>query len=93
MIRSFRDKRTAALFEGRQVKGTPADLVARAQNKLLMIDQARTLDDLRVPPSNRLEALRKDRAGQNSIRVSDKWRVCFVWRDGDAEQVEFCDYH
>jgi proteic killer suppression protein len=93
MIESFRDRRTAALFEGRLVKGTPADLLARAQNKLLMIDQARSLDDLRAPPSNRLEALRKDRAGQYSIRVSGKWRICFVWRDGNVEQVEFCDYH
>ena len=92
MIRSFRDKRTAALFSGRITKGTPPDLARRAFVKLAMIDEAERLSDLAVPPGNRLEALTGDRAGQYSIRVSGKWRLCFVWRDG-AEDVEFCDYH
>lgn len=93
MIQSFRDKRTAAIFSGIVPKGVAADVAKRARTKLLMVHRARRLDDLRVPPGNRLEALRKDRIGQHSIRVSGKWRVCFVWRDGDAENVEFCDYH
>ena len=93
MIRSFRDKRTAALYAGKVIKGTPPDLARRALMKLMMIDEAERLGDLLVPPGNQLEALRKDRAGQHSIRVSGKWRICFRWRDGGAEDVEFCDYH
>ncbi len=93
MIRGFRDKRTAALFHRTFTKGVPADVAERARDKLLMIDAAKSLDDLRNPPANHLEALRKDRAGQHSIRVSGKWRICFAWRDGDANDVEFCDYH
>jgi len=93
MIKSFHDKRTAALFEGRTLKGMPADVTRRAQIKLVMLDQARSLSDLRFPPANNLEALHRGRAGQHSIRVSGKWRICFVWHDGDAEQVAFCDYH
>ncbi|MDR3435434.1 type II toxin-antitoxin system RelE/ParE family toxin [Telmatospirillum sp.] len=93
MIKTFADKRTSAMFLGKTPKGTPADLVARTQRKLAMIDQATQLEDLRVPPSNSLEALKGDRAGQLSIRVNDQWRICFVWQDGDAHDVEFCDYH
>ncbi len=93
MIRSFRDKRTAALFQGLTPKGVGADMVKRAKIKLNLMDAATSLDVLRLPPSNRLEALKRDRAGQHSIRVNDQFRLCFIWRDGDAHDVEFCDYH
>jgi toxin HigB-1 len=93
MIRSFRDKRTAAVFRGRMPKGFPADLAARAHQKLRMLDAAMVLEDLRLPPGNRLEALQDDRHGQHSIRVNDQWRVCFIWRDGEAHEVEIVDYH
>jgi proteic killer suppression protein len=93
MIKSFADKRTAALFAGIFARGIPADVVKRARVKLALIDAAATLDFLRSPPGNRLEALRDDRAGQHSIRVNDQWRLCFVFREGDAYDIEFCDYH
>ena len=93
MIRSFRDKATAAIFVGVLPKGIPADVAKRVRTKLMMIDVARDLNDLRVPPANHLERLKDDRAGQHSIRVNGKWRLCFVWRNGEAENVEFCDYH
>ena len=93
MIRSFADKRTAAIFAGLCPKGTPADIANVARRKLLMIDKAVDLNDLRSPPGNRLEALGRDRQGQHSIRVNDQWRVCFAWTDDGAEDVEFCDYH
>ena len=93
MIKTFADKRTAALFLGRFVKGLPADVAVRAKRKLDLIDGAATLDFLRVPPGNRLEALHGDRKGQQSIRVNDQWRVCFRWAEGHAYAPEFCDYH
>lgn len=93
MIKGFHDKRTAALFQGLTPKGIGADVTQRAKAKLDLIDAAVTLEFLRSPPGNRLEALRGDRAGQHSIRVNDQWRICFVWRGGDAYEVEFCDYH
>jgi proteic killer suppression protein len=94
MIRSFKDKRAQAIFEGREPgKGFPADLIRPARRKLIMIAEARTLADLRVPPSNHLEALRGDRVGQYAIRVNDQFRVCFKWLDTGAEQVEITDYH
>ncbi len=93
MIRSFADKRTAAVFAGLCPKGTPADVANTARRKLAMIDKAADLQDLRSPPGNRLEALTGDRQGQHSIRVNDQWRICFRWREGDADDVEFCDYH
>ncbi|PIO97260.1 type II toxin-antitoxin system RelE/ParE family toxin [Pleomorphomonas carboxyditropha] len=93
MIKSFRDRRTASLNQGVAVKGVPADVLRRAVSKLFLIDTVTRLDDLRVPPGNRLEALSGDRKGQHSIRVNDQWRICFVWKDGDAHDVEFCDYH
>ncbi len=86
MIESFRDKRTAAVFQGRMPKGFPSDIANVARRKL-------RLDDLRVPPANRLEALTDDRAGQHSIRVNDQWRLCFIWSDGAAHEVEIVDYH
>ena len=93
MIRSFADKRTKAVFEDVPVKGLGPDVRRAARKKLLMLDRARSMGDLRVPPGNRLEALRGDRAGQHSIRVNDQWRICFVWREGDAYHVEITDYH
>ena len=92
MIRSFRCRDTEALFSRRLVRrfGT-IERVAR--RKLLQIDAATGLADLRVPPGNRLEALKGSRKGQHSVRINDQWRVCFVWRDGDAHDVEIVDYH
>jgi proteic killer suppression protein len=93
VIKSFRDRRTAAAFRGLRLKGFPPDLLRRAQKRLRQPHAARTLQDLRLPPSNRLEALERERRGQHSIRISDQWRICFVWRDGDAYDVEVTDYH
>jgi len=94
MIKVFKDQRARAIFEGRHPgKGFPADLISRARRKLIMLDEAETLDDLGKLPGNRLEAPKKDRAGQHSIRISDQWRLCFVWTGSDAENVEIVDYH
>jgi proteic killer suppression protein len=93
VILSFKDKRTAAVFLGKVLKGFPSDIADASRRKLRMLDYAKSLSDLRNPPGNRLEALRDDRAGQYSIRVSDQWRVCFKWYDGNAHDVEIVDYH
>lgn len=93
MIKSFKDAATEALFDGDVGKGFPADLVKIARRKLRYLHAAQTLDDLRVPPGNRLEALKGDRAGQRSIRVNDQFRICFVWTSAGPEDVEFTDYH
>ena len=94
MITSFKDRRAQAVFEGRDPgKGFSGELVRRARRKLIMLAEARTLKDLRSPPSNRLEALKRDRSGQHSIRINDQFRICFVWTGTDAENVEITDYH
>jgi proteic killer suppression protein len=93
VIRSFADKRTAAVWANRMPKGFPSDLAQAALRKLRMLDAAVGVDDLRQPPGNRLEALQGDRRGQYSIRVNDQWRLCFVWRDDGAYEVEIVDYH
>jgi toxin HigB-1 len=93
MIKSFANNLTEALFKGEFMKGMPNDVRRVAKRKLKQIDAAAELDFLRVPPGNHLEALKDDRAGQHSIRVNDQWRICFVWKEGDAYDVEFCDYH
>lgn len=93
VIRSFADKRTAALFAGNTVRELPNQIQRRARAKLLAIDAAKRLDDLRVPPGNRLEALHGDRDGQHSIRINDQWRICFEWREGAAWNVEIVAYH
>lgn len=93
MIRSFADKRTAAVFAGHTVRGLPHQMQRRARAKLLMIDAAQLLGDLRAPPGNRLKALKGDRRGQHSIRVNDRWRICFRWSDGEAWDVKITDYH
>ena len=93
MIRTFADRRTKAVFEDVPVKGLGPDVRRAARKKLLMLDRSVSLGDLRVPPGNRLETLKGDRAGQHSIRVNDQWRICFVWRQADAYDVEIADYH
>ena len=94
MIKSFKDERAKAIFEGRHPgKRFPADLIRASRRKLIMLAEARTLDDLRSPPANRLEALKGDLAGQYSIRINDQWRICFNWTGSDAEGVEIADYH
>jgi proteic killer suppression protein len=93
VIKSFGDKRTAAIFAGYAVRDLPSQIQRRARTKLLLIDAAKDLADLRVPPGNRLEALHGNRAGQYSIRINDQWRICFVWRDGETWDVQIVDYH
>ena len=93
MIRSFRDKHTERLFHRERVPRLPPELQRRALRKLRMLDAAQSLEDLRIPPGNRLEQLRGDREGQYSIRINDQFRICFEWRAGDAYQVEIADYH
>jgi proteic killer suppression protein len=93
MIRTFADKRTAAIFAGSAVRKLPGAIQDTARRKLKLIDAATSLDSLRVPPGNRLEALAKDRKGQHSIRINDQWRICFRWKDSDAWDVEIVDYH
>ena len=93
MIRRFSDKRTEQVFRGEAPKGFPSDLIVIARRKLRMLHRAVRVEDLRVPPANRLEALKGKRKGQYSIRVNDQFRICFVWKDGDAFDVEVTDYH
>ena len=93
MIASFKGKWIEAVAVGRVAKGFPAYLVRAAQRKLFILQHATTLNDLRSPPGNRLEALKGDRAGQHSIRINDQFRICFRWIDGDAHDVEITDYH
>lgn len=92
MIRTFADKDTEALFNGTRVRRF-ANIEAAARRKLEYLDAAGALTDLRVPPGNRLEALKGDRAGQHSIRVNDQFRLCFRWKAGNAHDVEICDYY
>ena len=93
MLKSFADKRTAAIFVGEQVKRLPPEIQQTARRKLKLIDAATSLDALRVPRSNRLELLKGDRRGQYSIRINPQWRICFAWEDGHAADVEITDYH
>lgn len=93
MIRSFADAETGMVWLGKRSRKLPPDIQATALRKLRLLNQARTLQDLRVPPGNRLELLRGGRAGQHSIRINDQWRICFVWQDGGSEHVEIVDYH
>ena len=93
MIKSFADSDTERLFRRERVRRFPAELLRAMLRKLVVVDAAEHLDDLRVPPGNRLEKLRGDRAGQHSIRVNDQWRIYFRWKDGDAFDVEIVDYH
>ena len=93
MIQSFADSDTERLFRREPVRGFPAELQRSMLRKLGLVDAAELLEDLRVPPGNRLEKLRGDRAGQHSIRVNDQWRICFRWKDGNAYDVDIVDYH
>jgi proteic killer suppression protein len=93
MIASFRDGETERLWQSGKNRRLPADLQRRAFKKLALLNAAATLDNLKVPPGNQLEALRGNRTGQHSIRVNHQYRVCFVWRDGNAFEVEIVDYH
>ncbi len=92
MIKSFRNKETESLFHRQLPSRFPADLRQAALRKLLMLDGAERLEDLRVPPGNRLEKLTRDRRGLHSIRINDQWRICFKWHLGDAYEVEVTDY-
>ena len=93
MIRSFRDRDTARLFDRQAIRRLGADVQRVALRKLRQLDAAVQLEDLRVPPGNRLERLHGDRAGQHSIRINDQWRLCFRWSGSDAYDVEIVDYH
>ena len=93
MIKSFKDKETEKLFNRHFSKKIPHHLHHLARRKLIMLDAAPELNALRIPPGNRLEALKGDRKGQHSIRINDQWRVCFRWQTGDAYDVEIADYH
>ena len=93
MIKNFKDRQTALISGGNISRKLPQDMQRNALKKLRQLDAAATLNDLRIPPSNRLEALRGDREGQHSIRINDQWRLCFCFQNGDAFDVEIVDYH
>jgi proteic killer suppression protein len=93
MIKSFTDKETESLFRRNLSRKLPQDIQPTARMKLEILDAAEVLEDLTIPPGNRLEKLSGDRKGQHSIRINNQWHVCFVWRSGDAYEVEIVDYH
>ena len=93
MIKSFRDREAERIFNEQRSRKLPSAIQRTALRKLVQLDNAVTVNDLRVPPGNRLEALKGGRKGQHSIRINDQWRLCFVWTDGDAYNVEIADYH
>jgi toxin HigB-1 len=93
VIKSFKDKATEAVFNDELRKGFPANLFKVARRKLMLLDAAEVLDDLKAPPGNRLEALKGNRAGQHSIRINDQFRICFVWTLDGPKDVEIVDYH
>ncbi len=93
MIKTFADRRTQDLYVSGTAKRFPSDVAARAARKLQYVDLAMRLDDLKVPPGNQLHALKNDRKGQHAIAINDQWRICFRFVDGDAYDVEVCDYH
>jgi proteic killer suppression protein len=93
MIQSFADPQAELIWSGRRSRKLPPEIQAVALRKLRLLNQARVLNDLRVPPGNRLEVLRADRQGQHSIRINQQWRICFVWDEGGPQGVEIVDYH
>jgi proteic killer suppression protein len=93
VIRSFADREAEKMWRGERSRRLPADIQQTARRKLRMLNAAAGLDDLRIPPANRLEALKGGRKGQYSIRINDQWRICFRWNDGAASDVEIVDYH
>ncbi|MFC4538671.1 type II toxin-antitoxin system RelE/ParE family toxin [Chromohalobacter sarecensis] len=93
MIKSFKDKQTATIAAGKVTRRLPQDMQRAALKKLRQLDAAAQLDDLRIPPGNRLEALQGNREGQYSIRINDQWRICFRFESGNAHDAEIIDYH
>ena len=93
VIRGFRNRAARDVFLRERVKGLSPDVQRAAQRKLVILHAAESLQDLRTPPGNRLERLAGNREGQHSIRINDQWRICFVWSDGGADDVEIVDYH
>ena len=93
MIGSFADKETERIWQGDASLRLPIQIQAVARRKLRMLHAAQRLDDLRIPPANRLEMLKGGRRGQHSIRINEQWRICFVWRDGQCTEVQIVDYH
>ena len=93
MIKSFACRDTEKVWNGLKVRAFPGDIQNRALRKLRQLDAAQTADDLKNPPGNRLEALKGNRKGQMSIRINDQWRICFVWQENEAHDVEIVDYH
>ncbi|MGH7043685.1 MAG: type II toxin-antitoxin system RelE/ParE family toxin [Acetobacteraceae bacterium] len=93
MVRTFADKEAEKIWHGTPSRRLPTDIQPVARRKLRMLNNAAALDDLRVPPANRLESLKGNRKGQHSIRINDRWRICFHWKAGDAIDVEIVDYH
>ncbi|SIQ37471.1 proteic killer suppression protein [Rhizobium sp. RU20A] len=93
MIQSFADAETEMIWSGRRSRKLPSDIQAVALRKLRVLNQAQRLEDLRVPPGNRLEALKGDRSGMHSIRINDQWRICFIWREGGPTHVGIVDDH
>ncbi len=92
MVKSFQGREAEKIWQGQYSRRLPQDIQQVARRKLRMLNNARALDDLRVPPANRLERLKGDRAGQCSIRINEQWRICFVWENGDALKVEIVGY-
>ena len=93
MIKSFRDKETEKIYFRERSRKLPTNIQQIALRKLRMINNAKTINDLRIPPANRLEKVTGNRLGQHNIRINDQWRICFIWKDGDATDVEITDYH
>jgi proteic killer suppression protein len=93
LIKSFRDKETEKVYRRERLAKLPNDIQQIALRKLRMINNAQNINDLRIPPSNRLKKLTEDRAGQYSIRINNQWRICFIWKDNIAYYVEITDYH
>lgn len=93
MIRSVATSDTELIWSGLRAKRLPGDILKRALDKLKMLNRARSFEDLRNPHANGLHALKKDRLGQHAISINDQWRICFVWKDGNAYDVEITDYH
>jgi proteic killer suppression protein len=93
VIKAFKDSETEKIYSRDRSRKLPPDIQQVALRKLRMINNAKSINDLRIPPANRLEKLSGNRAGQYSIRINDQWRICFAWKDGDAVDVEITDYH
>ena len=93
MIVGFRSEETESIWRGEVSRRLPSEIQQTARRKLRLLNNARNLNDLRVPPANRLEALKRDRKGQHAIRINDQWRICFTWTDAGPANVEIVDYH